>query len=205
MLASDSKKSHILITTEIESEFERLRDSLSPLRVIGFIEDEFKLENAKAVVYEAYITTSQTKYIILGANSFNTVSQNSLLKILEEPPKNIEFIILSPSVSVLLPTVRSRLPIIKGNIIHKSLDISLNLARVDYGEVFQFLKENSRIKKAEAKLLVEALYRQATIKDRLILSIKQLENFEKAYKLLELNSRPQSVLAMLVMSFVQER
>jgi len=33
----------------------------------------------------------------------------------------------------------------------------------------------------------------------------QLENFEKAYKLLELNSRPQSVLAMLVMSFARER
>jgi DNA polymerase-3 subunit delta' len=38
----------------------------------------------------------------------------------------------------------------------------------------------------------------------LILSLRQLENFEKAYKLLELNSRPQSVYTMLLMGFISE-
>ena len=74
----------------------------------------------------------------------------------------------------------------------------------DLGD-FVFLKENARIKKDEAKLLVSAIYRQATEVDKLILNSVQLENFEKAYKLLELNSRPQNVLAMLVMSFVGDR
>jgi len=205
MSIHDSKKSHILISTSIEAEFERLKEELKPHRVVGFIEDEFKIEHAKAVVAESYISESKTKYIILGANNFNQVSQNSLLKVLEEPPPNIEFIIVSPAKSNLLPTVRSRLPILKGETTHTLQDIKLNLARVDYVEVFAFLKENARIKKSEAKELVEALYYRATVVDMLILSKNQLENFDRAYRLLELNSRPQSVLAQILMSFVGEK
>ncbi|MCW8895880.1 MAG: DNA polymerase III subunit delta' [Sulfurimonas sp.] len=205
MLIHDSRKSHILISTEIESEFERLLDELKPNRVVGFIEEDFKIEHAKAVVAESYISESQTKYIVIGSSSFTNVAQNSLLKVLEEPPQNIEFIIISPTKSNLLPTVRSRLPIVKGEVTHAIQKVELNLARIDYAEVFAFLKANARIKKSEAKELVEALYHRATVVDMLILSDEQLDNFDKAYRLIELNSRPQSVLAMILMSFVGDK
>jgi len=204
MLAHETK-GYILISTEIESEFERLKEELKPNRVVGFIEEDFKIEHAKAVIAEAYISESQTKYIILGATNFNSVSQNSLLKVFEEPPRNIEFIIISPTKSNLLPTVRSRLPILKGESIHEVIELELNLARIDYGEVFAFLKANARIKKSEAKDLIEALYHRATVIDMLILSHEQLENFDRAFRLLELNSRPQSVLAQILMSFVGDK
>jgi len=205
MQVHDSKRSHILISTEIEAEFERLKEVLKPFRVVGFIEEDFKVENAKAVIAEAYVSESHLKYIILGAKSYNSVSQNALLKVLEEPPRNIEFIIISPTKSNLLPTVRSRLPIFQGEQKKEFLNIELNLTRIDYAQIFAFLKENNRVKKSDAKLLIEALYRRATLVDKLILSRVQLDNFEKAYRLLELNSRPQSVLAMVIMSFVKER
>ena len=205
MLAHDSNKSHILISTEIEAEFERLTNELKPNRVVGFIEEDFKIEHAKAVVAEAYISESQTKYIIVASNSFTNVAQNSLLKVLEEPPRNIEFIIISPTKSNLLPTVRSRLPIFKGEKIHSVQEVELNLSRIDYAEVFEFLKANARIKKSDAKILIEALYQRATVIDKLILSISQLDNFDKAYRLIELNSRPQSVLAMILMSFAGDK
>lgn len=205
MSAYDFKKSHILISTNIEAEFERLKEQLKPSRVVGFIEDEFKIEHAKAVVAESYISESEIKYLILGANNFNAVSQNSLLKALEEPPRNIEFIIISPTKANLLPTVRSRLPIFKGETHHYTQEISLNLAKIEYAEFFEFLKTNARAKKSEAKDLIEALYHRATVMDKLILTTSQLENFDRAYRLLELNSRPQSVLAMIIMSFVGEK
>ena len=204
MLSHDTK-GFILISTEIEEEFERLKEELKPNRVVGFIEEDFKIEHAKAVVAEAYISESHTKYIILGATNFNPVSQNSLLKIFEEPPRNIEFIIISPTKSNLLPTVRSRLPIKKGKSIHEVSQVDLNLSRIDYGEVFAFLKANARIKKSEAKNLVEALYHRATVVDMLILSREQLDNFDRAYRLLELNSRPQTILAQILMSFVGDK
>lgn len=206
MLIHESKKSYILISSDIESNFERLKEELHPNRVVGFIEEgDFKIEHAKAVINESYISESQTKYIVLGAKNFNAISQNALLKVLEEPPRNIEFIIISTTKSNLLPTVRSRLPIIKGDVTHEFEEIDLNLLRIDYAQVFAFLKEHSRIGKNEAKSLVEALYYRATVTDKLLLSQKQLDNFDMAYRLLEVNSKPQNIFATLLMSFVGEK
>jgi DNA polymerase-3 subunit delta' len=200
-------KGHIIISDDIESEVSRLEEELKPFRVVKFIVlgEVFKLEHAKAVLAESYISESNTKYIILGASDLSDVAQNSLLKLLEEPPRNIEFIIISPTKSNLLATVRSRLPILKINNHHIVHDLELNLARLDYKDVFTFLKENARVKKEEAKDLVQALFHRATVVDMLILSPLQLDNFDKAYRLLSLNSRPQSVLAMLLMSFARDK
>ena len=205
MPSLEKQKSHIVIASDIEAQVERLELELKPYRVVKFVEENFKIEHAKAVVGEAYISESQTKYIVLAALEFTAVAQNSLLKLFEEPPKNIEFILVSPTKSNLLPTVRSRLPILKINSVRKKMDISLNLARVNYSEVFAFLKENARAKKNDAKNLIEALFCQATVVDALILTPSQLESFDKAYRLLDLNSRPQSVLAMVIMNFVREK
>jgi len=205
MLVHESNKGHILISTDIEEAYEKLKDRLKPNRVVGFIEDDFKLEHAKAVVAESYISESDTKYIIFAGQKFTKEAQNSLLKVLEEPPKNIEFIIISPTKSNLLPTVRSRLPILQGHVTHNTKDIELCLSRLDYADVFAFLKDNARIKKDEAKLLIEALYKRATVTDMLILSQEQLDNFDKAYRLLELNSRPQSILALILMGFIGDK
>ena len=195
-------KSHIIISSNIEYELEELRVKLKPNRVVPFLRDEFKIEDAKAVIAEAYKSESETKYIVLGAKHFNTISQNSLLKVLEEPPRNIEFIIISSSKSNLLPTVRSRLPLAKGENTHNIKEIELNISKLDYAQIFTFLKQNARISKNEAKEFVEAIYHKAVVVDKLILLESQLDNFDKAYRLLELNSRPQSVLALVLMGFV---
>ena len=198
-------RSHIFITSDIEDALERFKEELHPHRVVAFLEDNFKIEHAKLVTAEAYISETQTKYIVLAAKEFTDVAQNSLLKLLEEPPSNIEFIIISPTKSNLLPTVRSRLPIVQSEKEASVRTLELNLAKMDYQQVFAFLKENARVSKNEAKALVEALFYRATVVDKLILSENQLDIFDKAYRLLDLNARAQSVLAMLVMSFARER
>ena len=200
-----NERGFILISSEIEEEYEKLCTELKPNRVVGLIEEDFKLEHAKAVIAEAYISESQTKYIIFGGSKFTKEAQNSLLKVLEEPPRNIEFIIITSSKSNLLPTVRSRLPIKKTKTTKHITELELSLARVDYADIFSFLKQNVRIKKNEAKRLVEALYYRATVIDKLILSQEQLDNFDRAYRLLELNSRPQTVLAQILMGFVGDK
>jgi DNA polymerase-3 subunit delta' len=202
MLELDFTKSHIIISPNIEAEFEQLKNALKPKRVVGFIEDEFKIEHAKAAIAEAYISESETKYIVLGANHFNAISQNSLLKALEEPPRNIEFILIAPTTSNLLPTVRSRLPIVKKKGRHEVREIGFSLSKLDHKNSFDFLKMASKVGKSEAQELMEALYYRATVVDKLLLSSAQLENFDKAYRLLELNARPQSVMALLLMGFI---
>ncbi len=198
-------KGHILIASDIEEELQNLQEKLSIFRVVTFLEDKFKIEHAKLVTAEAYISETDTKYIIIAAKEFTDVAQNSLLKLLEEPPRNIEFIIISPTKSNLLVTVRSRLPIFQSDTFSNVKRLDINLAKIDYKEVFEFLKSNARISKNEAKSLVEALFYRATVVEKLILNENQLEIFDKAYRLLDLNARAQSVLAMLVMSFARER
>lgn len=202
---NESLKGHIIISKELENEIEQLEKRLSGHRVVKFIEETFKIEHAKEVMAAAYVSESSTKYIILAAIDFTDVAQNSLLKLLEEPPTNIEFVIITTTKSTLLPTIRSRLPILKVDTTHEIKDLEISLARLDYEQIFSFLKANSRISKNEAKELIESLFYKAVVVEKLILSQKQLETFDKAYRLVELNSRPQSVFAMLLMGFTQER
>ena len=205
MQAPNPQVGHILITSDIEAEIERLQEELHPSRVVPFFEENFKIEHTKLVTQEAYISEAETKYIIIAAVTFTVVAQNALLKLLEEPPSNVVFIVISPTKSNLLPTVRSRLPIKKQEQKHAHKILEINLAKLEYGEIFTFLKEHARVSKNEAKALVEGLFYRATVVDKLILSQRQLDNFDMAYRLLELNSRPQSVFAMLLMSFTGER
>lgn len=53
-------------------------------------------------------TASGKVYIIEQANTLNSQSQNKLLKVLEEPPSNVSFILLCESANQLLETVVSR-------------------------------------------------------------------------------------------------
>ena len=48
-------------------------------------------------------------YIIDEVHMLSTGAFNALLKTLEEPPKNIKFLIVVPSKNLLLPTIKSRL------------------------------------------------------------------------------------------------
>jgi len=194
--------SHIIIDKESEQRVASLLAELKDSRVVTFLEDDFKVEHAKAVIAEAYISEEHRKIIIIATKNFNVFSQNALLKIFEEPPRNIVFIIIVPTKSLLLPTIRSRLPILKKQEQREKQEIDFSFVKLDNALIFSFLKENERASRHEAKTLLEALFYRATVVDKLILSTYQLECFDKAYRLLEVNSRPQSVFALVLMSFM---
>ncbi len=63
---------------------------------------------------KSFVTGSKRIFII-ECKSMTHEAQNSLLKIFEEPNEFTHFFILLPSVSILLPTLRSRLFIIEEN------------------------------------------------------------------------------------------
>lgn len=199
-----NERGGILITSEIEERAKEIEESLRPLRSVTFMRDDFKIEDAKEVISEAYKSEENTKTLILGAKSFTVPAQNALLKILEEPPRNIVFILIAPNKSTFLPTVRSRLSLTQEHTerIYESLPITLK--NLDLAGLFTFVKEHDRLKKHEAKALIEQLLHQAIHIEKLSLTTAQLEGFEKALRLIELNSRLQSVLVMVLMNFLKE-
>ncbi len=204
-MRSPEVRSHILICSEIEEELKAYEEQLRPLRVVSFLRDDFKVEDARAAIAEAYISEERTKYIILAARNFNTVSQNALLKALEEPPKHIEFILIAPSKSLFLPTIRSRLPLIKKES-KKSLQVlSISLRQFDLTQLFDFIKAHERLKKHETKELIEALFYHGSVSESLVYNAQQLEAFDRAFRLIELNGRVGTVLTMLLMTFLPKR
>ena len=194
----------ILITEHFEEKSLEIEQDILPLRCVRFIREDFKIEDAKEVISEAYKSESQTKTLILGAKSFTIPAQNALLKILEEPPSNIEFILLAPNKSTFLPTVRSRLSLKQEPRQRHHEPISLALRTLDLSSMFLWIKEHEKFKKHEAKELIEHLFYHAVHVEGISLTSTQIEGFDKAFRLIELNARLQSVLVMVLMNFLKE-
>ncbi len=197
------RRSEIIITDDVEVYAEKLKEELSDSRVVLFVKEKFLIEDAKAVIAEAYISEEREKYLVIAAKEYNIYSQNALLKVLEEPPKNIIFILVSPSKSSLLPTIRSRLPVRKEEQHTMPSSLEIDLKRLDIQGVFEFVSQHKNSSRNEMKKLVEALYIQA-LKQDVQLKEREIENFDMAYRLIELNARGSSVLLLILMGLVHE-
>jgi len=204
---SEMRSSHIIICQNIEERSALLIENLKPNRCVLFQPEEtnFKIEISKMVIAEAYIAEETVKYLIISARAFTVEAQNALLKILEEPPRNIEIIIVTESKSVLLPTVRSRLQIMMEHHTTVHDKVEIELLKFNLGELFRFVKAHERITKDEAKTLIEAIYYRATAVDGITLSEKQIERFDRSYRLIHANARPQPVLTSLLMTFLKPK
>lgn len=199
------ERSHIILSDEVEERFEAFRRAMHPQRVVGFVRDDFLIEDAKAVIAEAYISEAALKYIVLAAKQFNVYSQNALLKLLEEPPNNIALVIIAPGKSVLLPTVRSRLPIVSEVAGDALSGVDLKLGSLDLGSLYGFVTSLGRMDRHDAKALIERLFYQASYIETLPMTREQIEGFERAFRLLEVNARLQNVLLTVLMPFLPEQ
>ncbi len=201
--------STILIVSNIDNTLKNLILTLPKhdTRIIRNEEDgksEFLMIHAQKTIKEAYLASSSTKYIILCGDTFRVEAQNTLLKILEEPPKNIVFIIITLSKSSILPTIFSRIPhkIIKEKTIIK--ECPLNIDKMDLKQMHDFLKENQRISKNDAKELIQSLLYQASQK-KIQLNQKQLNTFSMSMKLLNLNSKPINILTNILLNLTYSK
>lgn len=199
------ENSTILIVDDIQKKLDELIKfySIHDVRIIKNEEkDEFLIAQANEAIKEAYISSNSVKYLFLCGTTFRTEAQNSLLKLFEEPPKNIVFIILTTSKSSILPTIYSRISYknLRKNNFDRSMEMDFH--RLDLKDIYKFLKDNQRISKSEAKQIVETIL--FTLKKQKIrLNAKQLDFFDRSLKLLELNSKPINILTTLLLSLHQ--
>ena len=197
----------ILIVNDVELTLSELipKYPLHSTRIIKNEEkDEFQITQANLAIKEAYIASNDIKYIFLCGATFRKEAQNSLLKVLEEPPRNVVFIIITNSKTSMLPTIYSRLPY---KYLKKSLlknESLLNINKLDLKDIYNFLKENQKISKNEAKDIVESILLKVK-KKKIKLSQKELDFFSKSIKLLELNSRPINVLTTLLLFLANQK
>jgi len=203
------RTSTLYIVNDIDKSLQEITSTLPKhsVRVIRNEEEgknEFQLLQAQKAIKEAYIADNETKYICLCGDNFRIEAQNSLLKVLEEPPKNIIFILITISKNSILPTILSRVQVKYTKTQKIVEEFSLNVQKLELRDVYQYLKENQRISKNEAKSVVESILFSIN-KKNVKLTQKELHSFSTAMKLLELNSRPLNVLTTLLLNIMVKR
>lgn len=193
----------------ISSDFESIKDEFASKNVRIFEYENMLLEDAKDVIAEAYIAEYEQKNIVIMAKKLGAEVQNSLLKILEEPPKNIVFTLIVPSKNTLLPTVRSRLMLEVRSRAKGRCEHGLDLWRIDLKSLSEFvkeqreLKENGKLSALELSKLVGDIICDA-LDNGFVFSTDELEYFKKLSYISALNTAPEYVLTPLLLLLMKK-
>ncbi len=103
-----------------------------------------QIDRIREIAYLTPHTASGKVLIIEQADTMNAASQNKLLKVLEEPPQNVYFILVAESSSALLQTVVSRCTVF--SLTEPDFDSALTLLcerNIDRDDASAMLKANN--------------------------------------------------------------
>ncbi|TQR60601.1 DNA polymerase III subunit delta' [Campylobacter troglodytis] len=198
--------SKILITGDFESIKEQMIKDFGKNN-LRFIPKnpavDFLMDDARAVGKESYIAEQSEKIIIIMANAFRVEAQNFLLKLFEEPPKNVKFLIVCPSKNLLLPTVRSRFICEILNKKKTRSPLAIDLVGLDYKKMLEFLQENETLDKITLQEMIANFALQSSKTHAL--NERDLEFFYKAYELARLNGKASVILATLLLNLYESK
>lgn len=171
---------------------------------------EILIDDARAAIDEAYIAENSLKTIVLMGQKFRMEAQNTLLLVLEDSPKNIEFILVSGSKSAFLPTIRSRLAIINKLEKVEIPEVELNFKKLSFHDINAFLKEKVALEK-KGDLSKEELLKlvHSIVKTSILQGIKfsssELEYINKLFVLANLNTKARAILTPLLLMIGDKR
>ncbi|GAD17929.1 DNA polymerase III subunit delta' [Helicobacter fennelliae] len=134
----------IILTDDISEAIAKTKQGLAASDFRVFNEnDPLKIKDAREIIRQAHLTSESKKTIIIAAQAFGEDAQSALLKVLEEPPNNIEFVIITKNKNALLPTIRSRMMIELDRKEKTLADFELDLYKIDLEKITHFLKANT--------------------------------------------------------------
>lgn len=192
------------IATNIQASIE---DAPTPYNVHRVVTEKetFSVSDAKLTIEKAYIASEEITFIILVAKTFSPIVQNKLLKVIEEPPKNKEFILITQSKATILDTIKSRLPVI---VLHeeKALEnIGLDIEQLSLATVYEFIQTHKRTDAKVMKFLVEEISKEAMGSSSYDLDEKTLVLFSQSFFALDVGSPPQFVLNTLLLKLLARK
>jgi DNA polymerase-3 subunit delta' len=199
--------SQVIITSSIDETILMLEGLRSNERIVKIIEEDkaFSVDDAKLAIQKAYMASEETTVIILAAKIFSPIVQNKLLKVIEEPPKNKEFILLTHSKSTVLDTIKSRLPITVLSQAQVLDDLGLEVKSLSLSSVYEFIQTHKRTNAKEMSVLVERIAKEAIGSQSFDLDEKTLSLFSECYVALDMGSPPQFVLNTLLLKLLARK
>jgi len=200
--------SQVIVTSKIEDTIALLEEERTNERIVKVLEGDkaFGVDDAKEVIAKAYMASEETTVIILSAKVFSPVVQNKLLKVIEEPPKNKEFILITQSKSTILDTIRSRLPIIILSESKEEEPLGLELSSTfSLSSVYAFTQLHKRTNAKEMSVIVERIAKEAMASGEYNLDEKTLVLFSECFVALDMGSPPQFVLNALLLKLLARK
>lgn len=131
----------IILTNDISNEVQERAAPLNPSDVRIYEENEIQIKHIHEIIAEAHIASQNTKTIIIAAHSFRHEAQNALLKILEEPPENIKFLLITRNKTAFLPTIRSRLLLNDLRTKDPIKPFCLDINKLTLQDIYNFIRE----------------------------------------------------------------
>ena len=135
---------------------------------------EIYVDQIRDLVADAVVLPNEAErkvYILRDADTMNAAAQNALLKVLEEPPRFVSFLLIAASANALLETVRSRCVTLHLNgdedapppearaLAERYFDFAASGARIS---LLSFANENADLSNAEMSDFVRAARLLAT-------------------------------------------
>lgn len=199
------KRSSIIVCNDLKEQIDSIVLQKDYERIEVYRKDKILIDDVREIQNEAYIAESGAKLIVIASKDINIVAQNGLLKLIEEPNKNIYFKIIVLNSSILLPTIRSRLPIENFKTKKKDfLDLKIRFKNFALNDYYEFIRKYGIYKGEDAKLLIESILMQS-LNENIYLNAKQLELFSNCYKLVDLNSKFSNLLMLLMFYFTKKK
>jgi len=196
-----------IMSPSIKKTLDPEEDHPSPVGVQRIVTEKetFRVEDAKVVIEKAYMASDERSILILMAETFTPLIQNKLLKVIEEPPKNKEFILVTANKSTILPTIKSRLPITILSEERDMLDLGLDMEQLSLSTVYTFIQEHKRTDAKVMRRVVEQISMKAVASDVYDLDEATLTLFSNAFLALDVGSPPQFVLNTLLLKLLARK
>ena len=199
--------SQVIITSKVDDTILMLEGLQTTERIIKIMEEDkaFSVDDAKQVIEKAYMTSEETTVLLLAAKVFSPIVQNKLLKIIEEPPKNKEFIFITQSKSTVLDTIKSRLPV---NILSEEKeveDLGLDVKQLSLSTVYEFIQTHKRTNAKDMRVIVERIAKEVMGSEKFDLDESTLFLFSDCTVALDMGSPPQFVLNALLLKLLARK
>ncbi len=150
---------------------------------------ELKVDDVAFIKQKAYISDKNNRLIIIAAEKFNIYTQNALLKLIEEPPKNVEFMIVTNSKYSLLDTILSRVSVEKK---HFKTEKNITLEKITNEYILELL--TSDLDKESIKDLFALIVKEKKLNE------EQMKIITEAVKMIELNLNKEAIVSLVMLS-----
>ena len=169
-----------IIIQEIDALISQYQKDIKHIERLVYEYDKFLIDDARHIfsIHLHKTASDEMQIICIAFNSTNLESQNSILKMLEEPRANTYFFIIVPTKKIILPTVLSRAHLFEYDTQVTISDETKKFLKLPLAERLEFIKT-----------LVDDVKNEKKTKQQIVEFVEEIEKYVHEQKNIKLMKR----------------